>query len=216
MSAGTVGHQGAERVRVEVLPTEEFSRRHALRVAAVGGAVFLGSVLIAGLPRPAVSAPSAAQDVEILNFALVLEHMQSRFYEEAAAAGILEGELNDFVEVVRGHEREHVDYLTEALGERARTAPTFAFGNALADADTFVTAAVALEDLGVAAYNGQATNLTRERLAAAATIVSVDARHAAWIRSLAGQTPARQPTDEPLTLRQAQATIDELGFVEGM
>jgi hypothetical protein len=185
------------------------------RVALAGGAALLGGVFVGGLPRLAVSAPSPAQDVEIFNFALTLEYLQLAFYSAAARSGVLEGDLRDFVQVVREHEAQHVDYLTTALGDEARESPTFSFGDALADADTFAATAVTLEDLGVAAYNGQATNLTRRRLADAAKILSVDARHAAWIRSIVGKTPARQPTDRALTGEQVSARLDQLGFVEG-
>lgn len=150
----------------------------------------------------------------MLNFALALEYMQSAFYERAARSGILKGELADFVAVVRRHERRHVAYLKSILGARARAAPSFSFGDALRDPDSFAAAAVRLEDLGVAAYNGQAANLTRKRLADAARVVSVDARHAAWIRAIVGRTPASRPTDRALTSRQVAARIDQLGFVE--
>jgi rubrerythrin len=193
-----------------------FSRGRLLqRVALAGGAALLGGVLVGGLPRLAVSAPSPAQDIDILNFALVLEYMQAAFYDEAASSGVLRGDLRDFVDVVREHEARHVDYLKTVLGGEARKSPTFSFGDALRDAETFAATSVTLEDLGVAAYNGQATNLTRKRLGNAAKILSVDARHAAWIRSIVGKTPASQPTDRALTGEQVSARLDRLGFVEG-
>ena len=49
---------------------------------------------------------------------------------------------------------------------------------------------MALEETAVAAYNGQATNLTPEALATAARIASVEARHASWARGIAGEAPA--------------------------
>jgi ferritin-like protein len=196
---------------VQSISRERFIRRLAL----AGGSALLGGVLIGGLPRLAVSAPSQAQDVEVFNFALVLEYLQAAFYSQAAQSGVLEGELSEFVDVVREHELRHVDYLRSALGDEARESPTFSFGDALRDAETFAATAVTLEDLGVAAYNGQATNLTRKRIADAAKILSVDARHAAWIRSIVGKTPASQPTDRALTGKQVSARLDQLGFVEG-
>lgn len=196
---------------VQCVSRERFIRRLAL----AGGSALLGGVLIGGLPRLAVSAPSQAQDVEVFNFALVLEYLQAAFYSQAARSGVLEGELREFVDVVREHEQRHVDYLRSALGDEARESPTFSFGDALRDAETFAATAVALEDLGVAAYNGQATNLTRRRIADAAKILSVDARHAAWIRSIVGKTPASQPTDRALTGKQVSARLNQLGFVEG-
>ena len=70
-----------------------------------------------------------------------------------------------------------------------------------------------LEDVAVAAYNGQAANLTKGALQAAATIISVDARHAAWIRSIIGESPAADAVDAPLTAEEATATLDESGFL---
>jgi rubrerythrin len=170
-------------------------------------------VLLAGLPRLAVSAPSPAQDVEVLNFALLLEYLQAAFYREAAKRASLGPELSQFVDIVAGHEQEHVDFLRETLGDDAREEPTFSFGNATQTARRVTVTSVALEDLGVAAHNGQATNLTKEALAAAAQIVSVHARHAAWIRSIAGRTPAIQATDQSKTQAQVEAALEATGFL---
>ena len=65
----------------------------------------------------------------------------------------------------------------------------------------------------MAAYNGQAANLTRDALIAAARIVSVDARHAAWIRAIQDKPPASRPTDLPKTRREVLAAVDRTGFV---
>lgn len=97
------------------------------------------------------------------------------------------------------HERAHVQYLRDALGHDARGEPSTDFGETTADPAAFGAAAVTLEDVAVAAYNGQAGNLTKGALRAAATIVSVDARHAAWIRSIVGESPAAQAVDKPLS-----------------
>ena len=88
-----------------------------------------------------------------------------------------------------------------------------AFGKATTDPDAFVAAALALEDTGVAAYNGQATNLTAGALAAAARIVSVEARHAAWIRSIVGKSPAADATDSPMTAAQVLKAVRKTGFL---
>ena len=76
------------------------SRSKILRRALAGGGMILGGgVVIAGLPRFAASAPSPAQDAEILNFALLLEYMESAFFSEAAVNGRLTGELLEFAEL---------------------------------------------------------------------------------------------------------------------
>ena len=97
------------------------------------------------------------------------------------------------------------------LGSAAEDEPRYDFGDAITDADAFADASGRLEDLAVAAYNGQAGNVSPEAFAAAARIVSVEARHAAWIRSIAGRDPAPDTTDEPMTAAQVRAGLAELG-----
>ncbi len=63
----------------------------------------------------------------------------------------------------------------------------------------------------MAAYNGQAANVTAEVFVAAARIVSVEARQEAWIRSSAGRDPAPQTTDQPRTEAQVRAGHKALG-----
>jgi rubrerythrin len=191
------------------------SRAELLRRAIVGGgALTAGGILIAGLPGPGGSAPSPAQDVRILNLVLLLEYLESSFYTEARAKGAFKGELRQYVTVVAAHERAHVAYLKKALGAQARKRPRFDFGDATVNADKFIDAAIALEDTSVAAYNGQAGNLTPDALAAAATIVSVEARHAAWIRSIAGKLPAAEATDTPKTEAEVLRAVRKTGFLK--
>ena len=183
------------------------------RALASGGAIVAGGVVVAGLPKPADSAPSPAQDAEILNLALLLEYMESAFFTEASFSGKLSGELLEYAQIVRGHERAHVAFLRGALGSKARKEPKFDFGNATQDPKAFTSAAVKLQDLMVAAYNGQATNLTTGALEAAAKIVSVEARHAGWIRAIAQVNPAPDATDTPKTAAEVTAAVNKTNFV---
>jgi Ferritin-like domain len=184
------------------------------RALAAGGACLAGGVVVGGLPRQAESAPSPAQDAEILNLALLLEYMESDFFTEASVSGKLTGELLEFTEIVRGHERAHVAFLREALGEKARKRPTFDFGNATQDPAAFTKAAVALQDLMVAAYNGQAANLTTGALESAAKIVSVEARHAGWIRAIADRNPAPDAVEAPKTAGVVIDAVNETKFLK--
>jgi hypothetical protein len=184
------------------------------RTLAAGGALVAGGVLVAGLPKSAASAPSPAQDAEILNLALLCEYLESAFFTEASVNGGLTGELLEFADIVRGHERAHVAFLRGALGSKARKQPKFDFGEATRDPDAFTSAAVALQDLMVATYNGQAANLTTGALESAAKIVSVEARHAGWIRAIAGKNPAPDATEEPRTAAQATAAVNKTGWVK--
>lgn len=200
--------------RLALDATERRTRADVLRRGLLlGGTLALGGVTITGLPRLALSAPSPAQDVRVLNLVLLLEFLEAEFYAAAAQRGGLRGELRQFATVVGGHEREHVAFIRKTLGSAARKSPAFSFGRATSNPDGFTAAALAIEDLSVAAYNGQAANLTKGTLGAAARIVSVEARHAAWIRFVAGKVPAPDPTDEPATAAQVEARIRRTGFV---
>jgi hypothetical protein len=117
----------------------------------------------------------------------------------AEQSGNLRGEVRRFAEIVGANEEEHVALLGKALGSRARRRPSFRFDDGLLRGRRFVRSALILEDAGVAAYNGQAANLTREALLAALRIVSVEGRHAAWIRDIAGEHPAPLAADPGLS-----------------
>jgi hypothetical protein len=200
------------RCGLEVEGTESRAELVTKAVAA-GGAVLGGGALLAGLPRLASSAPSPAQDVRVLNYLLVIEEMQAALYAEALRRGRLSGELRRFARIVGDHERAHVRFIRGALGGKARRRPRFEFGSATSDEGEFTAAAIELEDIGVSAYNGQAANVTAGVLRAAARIVSVEARHAAWIRDVAGRPPAAEPTDAAKSERQVRTELEATGFL---
>jgi rubrerythrin len=190
------------------------SRGQLLKLAVVGsGVVLLGGIPIERIFGAPARAPSASQDRRILKFALLLEYLQASFYAEALSRARLRGELREFAEVVGGHEQAHVDYIKKALGQYAQPKPAFSLGAATRNARAFATTARALEDAGVAAYNGQAANLTRPTLGAAARIVSVEGRHAAWIRDIIGIEPAPRPADPGTTAGQVVASLKSHGFL---
>ena len=187
-----------------------------LRRGAVGGTALLlgGAFLGQGLEVAGAAPPSKAQDAKIFNFALLLEYLQAAFYSEGVSRGGLRGEVRRFAETVSEHEREHVAFLEKALGAKARRKPSFQFRDATKNQQSFVRTAVLLENLGVAAYNGQAANLTKPALAAAAEIVSVEGRHAAWISDIAGQDPAPRAADPGASAAEVVAALDRTGFIK--
>jgi rubrerythrin len=193
------------------------SRRDLVRRAAVAaaGVSVAGAAVFARRASDAAAAPpSQAQDQKIFNFALLLEYLQAAFYTEAVKQGALKGEVREFAEVVAEHEREHVAFLRRALGAHARPRPKFEFGQATRDERTFVQKAVLLENTGVVAYNGQAANLTKPALAAAAEIVSVEGRHAAWISDLAGEAPAPRAADVGASSADVVRALQSTGFLK--
>jgi rubrerythrin len=193
------------------------SRRRLVGRGAVAGAAAIAGFSLLG-PRAGsagAAAPSAAQDQKIFNFALLLEYLQAGFYSDAVDRGRLKGEVREFAEIVSEHERAHVAYLRKALGAQARERPRFSFGDATQDERKFLDAAVLLENTGVAAYNGQAANLTKKALAAAAEIVSVEGRHAAWVSDLAGVEPAPHAADRGASANAVVSTLRETAFLKG-
>jgi hypothetical protein len=184
------------------------SRRGLLaRVAAGLGAVTAGGAAAAGLATATGAAPLTARDRQVLELALSLERLQTAFYAQALSAGKLSGEARQFAEVVGAEERAHLSYLSQALGLPATAAQSYRFGDAVTDAAKFVAAAATLEDMGLATYNGQATNLSPGALERVGPVISVEARHAAWARALAGQQPAPVPIDVPISAAQTQAAL---------
>lgn len=189
------------------------------KAALEAGVVALGGVMVAGVvlgehADPALSRPSAKQDVEILNFALLLEYVQAGFYAEGLKRAGLTGELKTFAATAAAHEQAHIALLTKALGSAARDVPKLDFGDDTADAERFSVAAFKLEDLGVAAYNAQAPNLTKPALTAAARIVSVESRHAAWIRDLRGMNPAPDAAEPATEAQRVLDTFKGSGYVQ--
>src|ERR1700736_569302 len=191
---------------------DRFTRGDMLLRSVVGGVVVAGAIVIGVLPELSLSAPSSQQDAEILNFALVFEELQAAFYADANAKNALPGELATFARVVGSQELAHAAYVRNALGGAARKAPRFNFKGVTSNPGRFAQTARDLEDLGVAAYNGQAPSLTRGALAAVAPIVSVEARHAAWIRAVFSEVPAPAASDPSATYAQATSTVNRTGF----
>lgn len=194
---------------------ERHSRRDVLAKAfAAAGAVGLAGALGGSLADTALSAPSPAQDLRILNFLLELEYLQQAFYEEAREADALSGERLRFARVVGNHEREHVASLRRVLGSEARSKPAFRFGEAVRNDAKFTAGALTIEETAAAAYIGQAANLTAKRIPTVARIVPVEARHAAWIRDMADRLPAPSAFDPAKSSAQVSKTLERTGFVE--
>jgi hypothetical protein len=185
------------------------SRRRLLGFAAgSAGALLLsrvGEARAAGLSR---------SDVSILNYALVLEYLQSSFYTEAERNGALSGKTAQAASVIGAVERAHVKAFHELLGSQAVKRPAFDFQGTTEQAQAFLRTAVAFEDLAVAAYKGQAPRLqSKPVLAAAIGIHSVEARHAAWMRQLFGITPAVRAFDQPASRARINRIVASTHFI---
>ena len=131
--------------------------------------------------------------VDVLNFALTLEYLEAAFYNEGnKSRGLIPREFRTVFKIIGQHENAHVKLLQGALGSAAVAAPAvdFTAGGKFPDVfdnfDTFLTLSQTFEDLGVAAYKGQAGNLIGNGaiLTIALQIHSVEARHASEVRRI--------------------------------
>ena len=192
--------------------TETIARATLLRRAAIGGAAAVaGAVAIGAVPRVAGSAPSAAQDDRVLALALLLEQAQQALYEAADAAGTLEGDMADFVATALEQEAVHVRTVEGLAGARNAPRPSFDFADAVADPDRFADTAIRLENITIQAYNGQVANITPKPRAEWARVISVDARHAGWMRGIVGDRPAGQAVDAGASAEETRAALASLG-----
>src|SRR5918997_1839260 len=138
-----------------------------------------------------VPQPFFKNDLEIANYALTLEHLENAFYKQVTGSGRLSGKALTYLQVVGRHEQEHVDFLTNFIRQVGGTPVAAARGYdfaKLGDLNSqagILKVAEMLEQTGVLAYDGVAFEIKdKQILAAAGSIVAVEARHTAAIRTL--------------------------------
>jgi Ferritin-like domain len=210
-----LGHLDRDGALADTLgPFAPATRRTVLRTLAAAGLIGSAVALTGAATADAAAEPQG--DVAILNYALTLEYLQSAFYTEVERIGALTGETARLARIVGNHERAHVRMLQEVLGGRAVAKPSFDFHGATDSQSAFVRTAVAFEDLGVAAYKGQAPRIASPAyLQAALAIHATEARHAAWIRRIAGILPAQSAFDQPATAAHVGQVVSSTHFIVG-
>ena len=128
-------------------------------------------------------------DIGIVNYALTLEYLEAAFYDEVAKSGLFKGDDLALINKFGSTEQEHVVALTSTVKELGgKPAPIPKTQFELTDAATVLQTAADVENLGAAAYLGQAAAIESPAvLAAALSIHSVEARHAATLNTLTDQ-----------------------------
>lgn len=182
-----------------------------------GGTLAASGVVMGGMPALAAAKPSAKQDRAILNYALTLEYLEAAFYKQAVANGALSGATLDLAKVISDHEAAHVKFLRAALGSHKVKSPTFDFKDTVTNQDKFIATAFVLENTGVSAYLGQAGRIKNPAyLGAAATILTVEARHAGAIAQLSGGKVSPSGSfDKGKSMAQVLKAVKGTGFITG-
>ncbi len=196
-----------EKVDPEVYDKLDGRRAAMKNFANIGGKIALAALPLAlgSMFNKAYGSPTGTKDavIDVLNFALTLEYLESEFYKQgyaAAMAGNLaipSGATLMSIQTLRDHELAHVAFLKGAITAAGATPVFFTaanfdftaggnFNSVFTDYGLFLAVAQTFEDTGVRAYKGQAGNLMSNKgvLNAALNIHSVEARHAAHIRGL--------------------------------
>lgn len=185
------------------MPERLSDRRTAMKsFAGIGAKIglaalpfFIGSIFKKAYAQ---SGPSQNVVLDVLNYALTLEYLEAEFYAMGIAKGtalVPAGAPAAAIKTIVDHEAAHVEFLKTAITASGGTPvakPTFdftaggTFANVFTDYATFLAVAQTFEDTGVRAYKGRAAEITGggDLLTAALNIHSVEARHAAHIRTM--------------------------------
>jgi Ferritin-like domain len=198
------------------------------KAGLAGGAVMGSGALLAALtPAGAMAASGKGRppasfgkgDIGILNYALTLEYLEAAFYNEATKNKVAKGaQQAAFLKTTTNDENAHVAFLKKALGSKATAAPMVEFGDATSPANWLATS-FALENTGVHAYSGQVLNISNPAyVAAAASILTIEARHAS-VAGLLVKPTEKEITpdgafDTPFTAAEVLKAVEATGFLK--
>ena len=139
-------------------------------------------------------ATTGMSDAKIVNYALTLEYLEADFYQQVIDSGeITDRKIVETAKLIGESEQAHVDALkatAERLGGDVAAKPKTKFDDVLAGGpDKILKTAAVVENLGAAAYLGQAGKIAdKEILAVALSIHTVEGRHAAALNQLVGKS----------------------------
>ena len=205
MSSVSEEHGNVPGSAIQELSRDDSSRKRFFKMMGGAGAASAFAIFLAACgddgDEPGSSSGTKAKeksaggpvDLEIVQYALTLEHLETDFYNAVIGAGVITNRaVGETAKLIRDAEQAHVDTLTGVVKELGGTPqrPKTNFDAVLEGGEKMVLeTAAAVENLGAAAYLGQAGRIqSKDILAAALSIHSVEARHAAALNRLIGKS----------------------------
>lgn len=136
------------------------------------------------------SSSGSGGDLKIVNYALTLEYLESEFYAKVVKSGLFHGKVLSVLKTFGHEEHEHVTALHKLATSMGKPAHKPKGKFPVKNAGQVAKLAAVVENLGAAAYLGQAQHIhSKEVLAAALAIHSIEARHAATLNLLLHKSP---------------------------
>lgn len=187
---------------MEELARDPSSRKRFLKMVGGAGAASAFAIFLAACgddddeeaQQPAQTQEErGGQDLEIVQYALTLEYLETDLYNAVIDAGVIKDRaLADTAKAIRDNEQEHVDALAQVVEQLGGTPerPRTTFDAVIEGGpDMVLETAAEVENLGAAAYLGQAGRIqSKEILASALAIHTVEGRHAAALNRVVGKS----------------------------
>ncbi len=182
-------------------------------IAACGSSSSKSTASTAATPPPATTGTTSSAnggDIAIVNYALTLEYLETEFYKKVIKSGLFKGKIQDLLKAIGAQEQTHVNALkatVKTLGGTPAPKPIGKFP--VTNATAVAKLAATVENIGAAAYLGQAGNIQSPAvLAAALSIHTVEARHAAILNQLTNQSITPDGAfAKPMTMDQVLAAV---------
>jgi ferritin-like protein len=218
-----------QRNAIEELARDPSSRKRFLTMAGGAGAAGAFSIFLAACGSDEDKGTSGAEtsgeaatksDLDIVNYALKLEYIEAAFYAEVIKSDVITDEkVAEAVKSIKSNEDEHVATLratVKKLGGKPAPAPKTDFKDVIdAGVAKVLLTAGSVENLGAAAYLGQVDKIkSKEVLATALSIHTVEGRHAALLNFVAGKSitpdgPFAKPASMAEVLKQVKPFLAE-------
>jgi hypothetical protein len=180
-------------------------------IAACGGSSGGSSPGAAGSSSSSTKTTSSggSGDLAIVNYALTLEYLEAQFYDKVTSSGLFSGSTLSTLKTFGSEEHQHVAALHKVAMSLGTPAPKPTGKFPLKSAASVAKLAATVENLGASAYLGQAGNIkSKEILAAALAIHTIEARHAATLNLVLKMSPTPDGAfAKPASMSQVLAAV---------